>query len=1456
MRIGVLGPLTVDGATGAVGPRDRVVLAALVTRYGDLVTTDQLADALWGDDPPASWAKVVQGCIARLRRTLGHDAILTEGHAYRLAVPPDDVDALRFERSITRVEELLALDDPHRAVYVADEALALWRGQPLSEVGRWEPARIEAERLEERRRDAEELRLDALLRAGRWRSVVGVAQAHVAEAPMRERRWCLLALAQHQAGRQGEALATLRRARATLVDGLGLDPGPEIAALEAAILRQDTDLLPAPDLPDPTTACPYLGLVPYDVEDADRFFGRRQEVHACLARLAQHDVLVVVGPSGSGKSSLIRAGIAAALQRDGRRVVIVTPGAYPLDALTALPTPVDDTVLVVDQCEEAVTLCDDGDARDRFFEALVRHAAGAPLVVALRADRLGELTTVRAFARLVEDGLYLLPRMDETELRAAIEGPARQAGLLLEPGLVDVLVQDVEDEPGALPLLSHALRETWLGREGRTLTVEGYRSSGGIRGAVARTAEQVYEQAPAEQRPLLRDLLLRLVVPSPEGEPVRGRVPRRTLATDAAHEQVIELLVAARLVTSDEDVVELAHEALTRAWPRLRSWLDDDVDGQRILRHLAATADGWEMLGRPDSELYRGVRLTAAAEWRDRSAPDLTPTERAFLDVSERRADTERQAAQRRRRRVVASLAAATVVSLALGAAAVVQARQAAQQRDVALAAEGAAEEARRLADSNAEDARRASDLARARELAASALTVVDEDPELSLLLAFESALLGEPSPEAIRAVRQALLTHQAERTITWEDTELVRAGSASLFEGALSPDGRLLVVGGGAWGGTTGNLELWDLEAGRRLWVTPDTGGNLGRPVFTADAGRLLVPVYTAKQQPAMRHDVTDVRLDPGILDIDVGSGEVTATVALDVACPVTRIVTGPAVDPDATLVVASDAWLTGCAEGTTVLAASLADGSTTALLEAEQLRWAATSHDGRLVAISAFDTGEWQLLVLDVDSGQAVLDLADEELCCASVSLSPDGDRLLTASTLGPAQLWDTASGEAVGIVEELGRLTGEEHTIFDASGSVLLSGGRRGSLHLYDESSGRTRAFPGHRGEVFSVAMSADGARGVSFGSDGTGRVWRLTDPGEVAAFDIGTAGFYPADGLSIAGGTAAAYDAVAPRPRYIVFDPRTGEVTATVTDVDGQRGRLSPDGRLLAYQAYVDEVRFGPIRLHDLTDGSERDLQDPCELPLYDAHPECDGLGFFPGQGAWDLAFSPDGRWLAFGGWGGDVTALVWDTRTGQLVHDAGMLVRGIVPVVFDPSDGAWLAVSLLEELVVYDTDDWSELARVPAPDLPYRALRATADGTLVGATDGSGELQFLDARTLEHQGEPLRGNDGRVTDIEISPDGTLLAAAGDDGIVRLWELPSRRLVHALPAGLGGAIQNVAFLDDVHLAVTARHGSVVVLTLDPTELMEIAGTRVTRGLSEEECETYGFEQCPAPVLASAG
>ena len=240
--------------------------------------------------------------------------------------------------------------------------------------------------------------------------------------------------------------------------------------------------------------------------------------------------------------------------------------------------------------------------------------------------------------------------MTEDGLRAAVEAPARQSGLLIEPGLVDLLVGEVAGTAGALPLMSHALLETWKRREANTLTVDGYTASGGIRGAVAQSAEAVYAGIGPEQRVVLRDLVLRLVSSGTQGEPVRARLPRRLFSAEPDHQQLIDLLVGSRLVTSDAGVVEIAHEALARAWPRLRTWLDEDMEGQRIRQHLTTAADGWDTLGRPDSELYRGVRLAQALQWRERADTRLTATELAFLDAAERNEQSERRAEQVRAR--------------------------------------------------------------------------------------------------------------------------------------------------------------------------------------------------------------------------------------------------------------------------------------------------------------------------------------------------------------------------------------------------------------------------------------------------------------------------------------------------------------------------------------------------------------------------------------------------------------------------------------------------------------------------------------------------------------------------------------------------------------------------------------------------------------------------------------
>ncbi|MDT7570249.1 MAG: hypothetical protein QOE05_423, partial [Actinomycetota bacterium] len=526
----------------------------------------------------------------------------------------------------------------------------------------------------------------------------------------------------------------VKRARAMLVDELGLDPGRDLVELERLLLRQDPSLA-APVGRVVSTECPYRGLLAYGPDDADTFFGRDRDAAACLRRLRDTGVLTVVGPSGVGKSSLVRAGVVASLLRGRTSVLVTTPGVHPMESLRGL-RPLGGQVLVVDQAEEAVTVCADVAEREQYFAALAAHAnAGGGLVLTLRADHLGDLAPYADIARVLEEGMYLLGPMDEVDLRSAIEGPARRAGLHLEPGLVDLLVRDVEGEPASLPLLSHVLRATWERREGPTLTVAGYRATGGIRSAVAQSAESLYDGLDPATRTRLRGLLLRLVVPAEAGHPVRAKAPVSKIVTDDVLARLVEMLVDARLVSIDGDSIQVAHEALVRVWPRLRGWLDDDVDGQRLFRHLAGAAEAWNAMGRPDSELYRGARLGRALEWRDRAAPDLDATETVFLEASATLSESELRAAEqrvlrerrvnRRLRGALAGVAVFLVLALVAGLAAVRTADRA--QRDQ-------------------QRAERAAALADVRRTGVQALT--HEFAATSLLLGV-TALRFDPSPEA-----------------------------------------------------------------------------------------------------------------------------------------------------------------------------------------------------------------------------------------------------------------------------------------------------------------------------------------------------------------------------------------------------------------------------------------------------------------------------------------------------------------------------------------------------------------------------------------------------------------------------------------------------------------------------------------------------------------------------------
>jgi transcriptional regulator with XRE-family HTH domain len=417
-------------------------------------------------------------------------------------------------------------------------------------------------------------------------------------------------------------------------------------------LVKELSAQPATD--DVDESAPYRGLARFGTEDGELFFGRDQLVEDLVDMVRKHRFVAVVGASGSGKSSLLRAGLVPALrglgEREGRpaAIRICTPGESPLRTHGELLEPVEgeaDTLLVVDQFEEVFTLCQDPRERAQFIDGLLSSRAQAPesrlrVAIAVRADFYGRCTGHPALVDALNAASLLVGPMSPEQVREAIVKPAAAGRLVVERALTARIISDVAQEPGALPLMSHAMLELWRRRRARTLTLEAYGAIGGVQGAVAHTAEEVFAGFTAQQTELARALLLRLITPGDEAPDTRRPADRAELDQSEEAAAVLEALVRARLVSVDGTGVDLTHEALITAWPRLRAWVERDRERLRLQRRLTEAAKEWEQLDRDPGALYRGARLLAARDafvGADGPAADLTPLEREFLTTSIRR---------------------------------------------------------------------------------------------------------------------------------------------------------------------------------------------------------------------------------------------------------------------------------------------------------------------------------------------------------------------------------------------------------------------------------------------------------------------------------------------------------------------------------------------------------------------------------------------------------------------------------------------------------------------------------------------------------------------------------------------------------------------------------------------------------------------------------------------------
>ncbi|RZS64525.1 DNA-binding SARP family transcriptional activator [Agromyces ramosus] len=1388
MSIRVLGPVEVDGGQ-ALRPRDRNVLAALVVRGGRTVYPADLAEAAWGENPPTTWSKQVQICIVRLRKALSHDAIQTSRDGgYLLAMDRVTVDADRLEELIARGREFLATGEADRAATALARALALVRGEPYRAIEHWPPAATEAERLIEVIRSAEDDLLDAHLALGQHREAVGEAGALVAQDPLRERRWAGLALAQYRCGRQADALESIHRARMLLREQLGIDPGPDLLGLEQRILHQDASL---DDIAEPrpvSTSCPYKGLAPLGV--GDQLFGRDADVAELLERSGATGLLVIAGPSGSGKSSLVRAGLVPALERRGRRCRVTVPG--PTGAIEVPDGSDASTVLIIDQFEHALLGDRPPDTVRSDLSALAQHAASrALMIIVVRADQLAALGIEPAIGRLAEENLHFVTAPIGPALREAIERPAIEAGLRVEPGLVDLVMRDTEDEPGALPMMSHALAETWQRRDGNVLTVEAYRASGGIRGAVARTADRVYESLAEPQRRAVRSVLLRLVVPSVDGLPMRSRVASGALQKNPEWDEVVSRLIAARLVTAEDGALEISHEALARAWPRLRSWLDEDAAGLRLLRHLSAAAEGWESLGRPDSELYRGARLQAAEEYREAGSPDLTAAERDFLDASMARSASEqdamreqarREARQNRRLRIL--LAASAALLLVTVGAVVVAQRQGADARDQA-------EQATIEAIVNRSLALRSTDRDIAALLAVEAHRRWPDDPRVTgaLLGTFTTdvGIVGNDYLDDARSLRGAMLPGGSLALVARDGTRpaIVDVATGRVVAAIEMPEGHGPVHGSGVSVSADGSraavlVAVPQAECGDDGGITE--GGTCGAfVVYDLESGEALVGPIVTPDGPG------GVAISPDGTSVGVVGGGSGVVMLYDV----------------------EEQRLVGVVPGLPVPSAGPGWAATSAVTFGQDGRLYAGSAAGPIRAFRA-DTGELDA-TLDVPTGHSNRHLA----------IGSDGV-LVAAGTAGLVAL-DSTSGTPRWTVG-LGGVNPDPCPWFAASVATerLYCGSHYGEIEERDRLTGQRtgRILDTQLGDVGDLAVTPDGSELVVFGAETPAITrWRLDGSGPVTTRIAD--GYAAMDRFGYEDDTLL----VARRPAEATIDDDFTDYALWDVDEDRMLDDIPQDlqnqlqgigwvGRGLLSGM---DTSAGLLRWYD-TDG--RSLVDGPRIGG-----ECDHI--------WPSA---DGSRAYCGGANGQVQAIDAVSRT--LVGPT-MQVDGHVWSVSATRGGERVVVSSATEsgsrTVVFDA-----AGRVLAGPAPGAFLTSVSlDGTLMGTSGGA--ITRYDLDTLEPLGE-LAGASGEVNTLQFSDDGALLLATSNDQTASLYDVATGTRLGD-PISTSAPFIYPAFMqpDGTALVVTDANG-IVRWDLEPDHLATAACHVAGRDLSPTEWSTY--------------
>ncbi len=682
----VFGGLSVaygDRAVPVGGPRQQCLLGALIVELGHTVPAARLIDLVWADGPiPGQAVRTLQSYLSRLRRTLGDGAVVRSNDGYALALSRQAVSSERFVDLVRKAIGDPSIEADQRLVMI-DSALDLWRGRPFGALCEASFLVGEVQRLDGLRQAALDARVSALVELGRIDEALAAVELLIADSPLRERPYELAMIAYHQAGRSPEALRVFQRCRAQLVAESGLEPSSHLADLEALILAGGSLDRHGRTLGIRGTGrCgaagadrnPFKALRAFREEDSGDFFGRDALVFEALEAIERRRFVTVVGPSGSGKSSLVRAGVLPTLRSrraEGSAVRLLStmvPGSRPWEELESallrvaanppstlieqlrspdglvravkrvLPNDQAELVLVIDQFEELWTQAADETRRsflDSLADAARRQRSPLRVIATLRADFVDDVLREPKVAELFRTGSLLLPPLSAEQLERVIRGPLERVGIDIEPALLARLVAQVSMQPGVLPILQYVLWRLYDERDSdaAVLSSADFDRLGGFGGTLAAEAEAIWDRLDADGRDASRRLFRRLVVPGHERANTRLRAT--TLGLPDAELRVLDLFVERRLLTTDSidghPMIDLSHEVLLVAWPRLAAWIDEDRELIRQLRRLSEAAAMWEEGGRDPSDLLRGRRLAQLTSWQAEALRGLTDSETAFL---------------------------------------------------------------------------------------------------------------------------------------------------------------------------------------------------------------------------------------------------------------------------------------------------------------------------------------------------------------------------------------------------------------------------------------------------------------------------------------------------------------------------------------------------------------------------------------------------------------------------------------------------------------------------------------------------------------------------------------------------------------------------------------------------------------------------------------------------------